>query len=555
MKRAVIYARVSKQREESVSIEAQIEQCTVRATQLGAQVVQVFLDDGISGREARNRTAFLKAKAYCEAANVDFFITWSTSRFARNLMELFISEAELKEIGTRLECLNADVDDETDAGFISKVFNGAMDEMYSRQVARDTLRSQKKSAAAGFFTGGVVPFGYRPLKDGVRTRLEIDPLDGPVVVKVFALCQAGLGAQAIALALNEAGQLRRRGKRWGKNTVSYLLKNEVYTGMKTFNKTHRRTRKVKPRDQWVQVASHPALVSREDFERVQAMLEERMPHSGHGGAGRSTFLFTGIAECGNCSEKLQICTGTGRGGTLYSYYGCLAHKKKGAPRCLFRQVRADLFDEWMLGNILEQVITPEAMAQAMQDVIAAGAGWVKEREARRARIVAAMRDQEARRSRLFELLEASGAATPALGLVSKRIGDRTAEIEQLQRELIALEVAPSPGRVARIEPDTAVEVMREVIEAADATKKRAFLGAFIDRVVVSAADAAVDYRPEALVNAGSGSGVRSGNRWLPVGCSLRTKRIRFDRPAWLVRNRNGGAPGHVHSLTRRSLSA
>ncbi|WP_290906339.1 recombinase family protein, partial [Aquabacterium sp.] len=154
MKRAVIYARVSKQREESVSIEAQIEQCTARAAQLGATVVRVFLDDGVSGREARNRAAFLKAKAFCEAANVDFFVTWSTSRFARNLMELFQSQAELREIGTRLECLNADVDDETDAGFISKVFNGAMDEMYSRQVARDTLRSQKKAAAEGYYTGG-----------------------------------------------------------------------------------------------------------------------------------------------------------------------------------------------------------------------------------------------------------------------------------------------------------------------------------------------------------------------------------------------------------------
>jgi len=96
MKRAVIYARVSKQREESVSIEAQIEHCTARATLLGATVIQVFMDEGISGREARNRRAFQRAKAFCEAANVDYFISWSTSRFARNLMELFTSDAELR---------------------------------------------------------------------------------------------------------------------------------------------------------------------------------------------------------------------------------------------------------------------------------------------------------------------------------------------------------------------------------------------------------------------------------------------------------------------------
>ena len=215
MKSAVIYARVSKQKEESVSLEAQIEQCTLRAQALGASVIKVFTDDGISGREARNRTAFLKAKVYCEAANVDYFITWSTSRFARNVMELFMSEAALKDIGTQLECLNADINDETDSGFINKVFNGAMDEMYSRQVARDTLRSQKQSAAAGYFTGGGLPFGYRTVKDGVRSRLDVDPDEAHIVAKMFNLSLDRLGMQAIALMLNAAGQLRR-GRPWEK---------------------------------------------------------------------------------------------------------------------------------------------------------------------------------------------------------------------------------------------------------------------------------------------------------------------------------------------------
>jgi site-specific DNA recombinase len=63
-------------------------------------------------------------------------------------------------------------------------------------------------------------------------------------------------------------------------------------------------------------------------------------------------------------------------------------------------------------------------------------------------------------------------------------------------------------------PETAVEVTREVLGQADAKKKRAFLGAFIEKVVVRAADATVHYHPEALLNAGSTSSVRSKCRWL-----------------------------------------
>jgi hypothetical protein len=51
--------------------------------------------------------------------------------------------------------------------------------------------------------------------------------------------------------------------------------------------------------------------------------------------------------------------------------------------------------------------------------------------------------------------------------------------------------------------------MREVITAADTKKKRAFLGAFIERVIVGAEDVVIEYRPDALLSAGSGASVRS----------------------------------------------
>jgi site-specific DNA recombinase len=530
MKRAVIYARLSKEREASVSIEAQIEHCTARALQLGATVVRVFQDEGISGREARNRTAFQHAKAFCEAANVEYFITWSTSRFARNMMELFISEAELRGVGTTLECLNADINDETDSGLVNKAINGLMDELYSRQVARDTLRSQKKSAADGFFTGGRYPFGYRTVKVGARSRMEICPVDGPIAARVFELAGEGLGAQAIALRMNEE-QLLRAGAPWTKNTVNYTLRSETYTGVRTFNKTHRRTRKVKPREEWIQVESHPALVDRETFERIQAMMTARAPAYEHGGTPRSTFLFTGLATCGICSGRLQICTGKGRGGTLYSYYGCVAHRH-GSPRCALRQVRADLFDEWLLGEILARVITPGVMVEAMQDLLVAGAQWVRDRETRRAQIVAGMREQEARRDKLFELLERDGRDTPDLAAVAQRLRERTAELEQLQRDLITLEATPAPRSIERVDPAVAVEVMREVIAAADTKKKRAFLGAFLEKILLGPTTVTIDYRPEALLSTSMGAGVRSECRWLPVASSLRTKSILVDRPCF-----------------------
>ena len=173
MKTAIVYARVSTQRQadEGVSMDAQIEQCTARAQKLGARVVRVFRDDGISGKSVRGRAGFQAAVEYCAAAKVNYFVTWSTSRFARNAVDLFLFQDALKEGGTKLDCLNADVDDDTDAGFVNRMFFGTMDQLMSRAIARDTLRSQKRAASEGFFTGGRVPFGYQTVPDGKRTRL------------------------------------------------------------------------------------------------------------------------------------------------------------------------------------------------------------------------------------------------------------------------------------------------------------------------------------------------------------------------------------------------
>ena len=65
MKRAIIYARVSTQRQadDGVSMESQIEQCRVKAHALGTEVVEVFRDDGVSGRSDK-RPGFQAALAY-----------------------------------------------------------------------------------------------------------------------------------------------------------------------------------------------------------------------------------------------------------------------------------------------------------------------------------------------------------------------------------------------------------------------------------------------------------------------------------------------------------
>ena len=174
-KTAVIYARVStaRQAEDGLPVESQIEQCRAKAAAMGARVREVFRDDGISGRTS-NRPGFQAALDYCEEQRIDYFVCWSSSRFARNHIDAALNKRLLDRISTRLVFVSQDFGESDEAWMIESIV-AIMDEQYSRSIAKDTRRSMAKNATDGFWNGGNVPFGYQAVPMGKRKKLA--PVD------------------------------------------------------------------------------------------------------------------------------------------------------------------------------------------------------------------------------------------------------------------------------------------------------------------------------------------------------------------------------------------
>lgn len=530
MKRSVIYARVSTQRQadDGVSMESQIEQCRVKAVSLGTEVVQVFRDDGVSGRTDK-RPGFQAALAYCAAHRVSHLVCWSTSRFGRNLEDALKNTNQLREWGTKAAYVHQDIDLETDAGWMLGVMTGMMDEIYSRNVARDTLRSMITASRDGFFVGGRAPFGYYIEKVGKRSKLAIQEDHAAIVRTMYALAiNEGLGAQAVALRMNSAG-LKRDGKAWGKNSVAMILKNPSYCGERLFNQVKHKTRENKNAGEVVRVASHPAIVNKDDFERVQTMMKDRIPHE-LGGTPKSCFAFTGLLKCGICSDPLQIRNGTGRNGTTYSYYACLAHKN-GKARCCLKPVKAEGFDAWMVDELLAKVLTTAVVQKVVADIQANSGKWAEERALRRRALVQDMRDAEGKRDNIFDAIESMGKDTPSLKATMERLNGLHETVTRLQDELNELETRQAPDyRLVEVDPAIAIETIHGVIKSCPDTKQlRMLLGTFVHKIIVSNASVVVEYREDALLRSPTPT-VHSGVSWLPVKESLRTGRIEIARP-------------------------
>lgn len=118
MKRAVIYARVSTERQadEGLSVESQIEACRRKANELDAAVVAVYRDDGISGTTDA-RPGFRAAINDSALGGVDFLLCWSSSRFARDQHDAIRYKRDLAARGTKLVYASQALDLDTDGGW------------------------------------------------------------------------------------------------------------------------------------------------------------------------------------------------------------------------------------------------------------------------------------------------------------------------------------------------------------------------------------------------------------------------------------------------------
>jgi site-specific DNA recombinase len=529
-KTAVIYARVStsKQAEEDLPIAGQLDQCQAKGLALGAEVLRTFVDEGISGR-GDNRPQFQAAIAYCELYSPTYFITWSTSRFARNKLDAALYKNRLAHAGTEMVYCSVQIDRSSDGGWITEGILELFDEFYSRQVAADTRRSMLKNCRDGHWNGGRPPYGYRPVPDEQnpkRKRLEPHPAEALIVREVFRLRREGQGAKSIAVHLAARGHTNR-GLPWSKKSVTALLRNPCMIGQITFGRRDNILRRALPRDQWIIVQAHEPIIDPGTWAAVQALMDDDA-NPQESGSPRSTFLFTGLLKCGDCGAGLKIETATGRS-ARYEYYNCqTAQQGRG---CSNRRLPARDLDDWLVAIVAGHIFTRENLESVIQDLNELCGSWARETRERRRVIASQLQDLEGRNKKIYELFETFGRDTPNLGDVTRRLRENNAQIKTLEADLERIDREQAPAvDIADDQIQELAEFLSNTLRNPDKPAKiRSFLREFIKEIKVEGNTAEIIYDPALLLD-GSHKPVHSRGIWLPEHPLLRTRRLSINLP-------------------------
>lgn len=250
MTRAVAYCRVSTEGqtgEDRFGIEAQREQIKEYCAKNDIEVVQWFIDEGVSGA-ARKRPAFDKILGG-EVTNppIQYVVVAKTDRIARDINLYYVFKSLLKE--QNLEIMSVSENWTTQDRLTALILENFL--AVAAEIERENIRIRTSSgrnlkAKKGGYAGGRAPLGYKV----ERKRLVINEEEAEIVRFIFERKHRGESMLGTMKALNDAGYRTRAGKPFGISGVQTIWNNE---------RTYRGEYKYGPDGEWVKGEHEPIL--------------------------------------------------------------------------------------------------------------------------------------------------------------------------------------------------------------------------------------------------------------------------------------------------------
>ncbi|HVC09581.1 MAG TPA: recombinase family protein [Elusimicrobiota bacterium] len=483
---AALYARVSSERqaEKDLSIPAQLKALRQYADKQGWRVVQQFVDEAESARTA-NRPEFQRMIALAKQKTAPFtvILVWKLSRFARNREDSILYKAMLRKHGVQLVSINEPIDD-SPAGRMLEGMIEVIDEFYSANLSVDTVRGMNENAARGFLNGGRAPYGYRRVRvkvgEAEKSKLEPDPAEAALAKRIFQMAMGGMGVKEIAKKINAEGFKTRDGHEWTNTVLYYMLTNEAYTGVTVFNGYRYWDSKGGNTQKAIRVeGTHPALVTREEFERLRQMLKQRGPLFRHPREVSSEYLLSGLAYCGSCGAKM---IGTTAKGGRFFYYGCQTYLKKGRDACKAGLVSRVRLEDAVMLKLKEQVLTDDNLS-ALVNLVNEEVN--RERRSSRERVLevdAQLKSLNGRLDRLYAALESGHVDMADVGPRIKALRQQIENAEEEKREIIAQEAAPL--RFSGVEVRRYVDDLRELLADGTIMERKSWLRTWVKRISI-----------------------------------------------------------------------
>ena len=319
-KRVAAYCRVSTDSEEQLtSYKNQMKFYTeMIASNKDWCFAGMYADEGISGTRADKRPRFKQMIKDCLAGKIDYIVTKSVSRFARNTVECLETVRMLKARGIGVFFEEQNLDTLKSDSELYLVIYAGFAQSESESISKNVTWSYRKNFEEGKAVFIYKSFlGYRKGEDG---NPEIVPHEAEIVERIFNLFLSGMPVIAISEKMKAANYVIP-GKKFSfsKNMIQSVLRNERYCGDCILQKTVTidcisKTRKMNQGEapMYIVENNHPPIISREVFNKVQEeiyrrqVIKPKSSKTSFTSSGKySKYALTQVLKCGECGTPYR----------------------------------------------------------------------------------------------------------------------------------------------------------------------------------------------------------------------------------------------------------
>ena len=346
-KRVAAYCRVSTDSEEQLtSYQNQMRVYTeMIAANKEWEFAGLYADEGISGTRADKRPEFQRMIRDCQNGKIDYIITKSVSRFARNTVECLEYVRSLKAQGIGIFFEEQNIDTLKNESELYLVIYAGFAQSESESISKHITWTYRKK-----FEEGKVSFQYKNFlgyRKGADSQPEIVPEEAAIVERIYEMFLAGQPVKVIAQTL-QAEKIEIPGKNlsFSKNMIMNILRNEKYCGDCILQKTVTvdcisKTRKVNQGEapMYIVENNHPAIISREVFNRAQEELIRRQALRAKSdktsitATGKySKYALTEVLQCAECGSRYRRVTWTAHGRKKI-VWRCISRLDYGTKHC------------------------------------------------------------------------------------------------------------------------------------------------------------------------------------------------------------------------------
>jgi len=327
MQTAALYIRVSTEDQTEFSPDAQKRQLYdyAKKNELIISNEYIFIDEGISGREAEKRPAFMKMifTAKKKPKPFDIILVHKFDRFSRSREDSIVYKSLLKkECDIKVISITEQLEDDKFSVILEAMLE-AMAEYYSLNLAEEVTKGMTEKALRGGYQTSP-PLGYTILHSGDLP--IIIPEEADIIKLIFSkYVHEGMTLFEIARYLNMLGLKTKYGKDFERRSVEYIIQNPMYTGYVRWNRTHNATNEINDISDWIiKKGKHEPIISEELFNNAQARIRREYSPRNSRPITEYKHWLSSLIKCGNCGKTMIA---TIKKDTKYYNFQCTGYSK------------------------------------------------------------------------------------------------------------------------------------------------------------------------------------------------------------------------------------